>query len=69
MEMDQASYSRMIQQANSAYEKRHPESIDEPVRIRKKVKTIPIPRSLSYWLTKASLTELGQLLARNISIN
>lgn len=67
VEMDQTSYSRMIHQANDAYEKRHPEKLDEPVKLKAKEKLIAKP--VSYWLTKASLTELAQLLARNITIS
>ena len=71
MDMDQASYSRMIRLANAAYEKRHPESFDKPVRTRKNKKIRPTfsSKPLSYWLTKANMTELRYLLSNYISIN
>lgn len=70
VEMDQSSYARMIRQANDAYEKRHPDSVDKPVIIRnKKLKSQTISKPLSYWFTQASMTELRQLISRRITIN
>jgi len=70
-DMDQPSYSRMIQQANAAYEKRHPESTDLslPHVDKTTLSKRSAPRSLRYWLTEARISELKQLLIRHISIN
>lgn len=69
--MDQSSYSKMIKQASAAYEKKHPESLNQitPLRKNKKTKLLVSSKPLLYWLTQADMSELRRLMSQYISIN
>lgn len=69
--MDQSSYSKMIHQANAAYEKRHPESLNKPLSSnrRKKQKLTVSSKPFLYWITQANMTEIKSLLSNYISVN
>lgn len=70
-DMDQSSYSKMIHQANDAYEKRHPESFNKPLSTRKikKQKLTISSKPFVYWITQANMTEIKSLLSNYISVN
>lgn len=70
IQMGQSAYSKMIKQANLAYESRYPESTDsientEPARQKLVTKT----KHWSYWLTRASLTEISRRLLMQINFH
>ena len=70
-DMDQSSYSKMIHQANTAYEKRHPESFNKllPANKRKKQKLTISSKPFLYWVTQSNMTEIKSLLSNYISVN
>ena len=69
-DMDQNSYSRMIRQANEAYEKRYPETeIATPSPRQKQNKPAFSSKSFKYWFTQAMLKELAQLLTEKITVH
>lgn len=69
-DMDQAAYSKMIQQANKAYEDRHPESTELLISTNRMVTQLDTEKKgFMYWLTQASLKELTCFISRHISFN
>lgn len=68
-DMDQSSYSKMIHQANAAYEKRHPESFHKPLFTKKINKRTISSKPFLYWITQANMTEIKSLLSNYISVN